>query len=56
MKDKTDWTTPLTIDDDLCCECEDTSACPDEDETQSIEVGGYSICLTCSNYTSEEDN
>ena len=60
MSDKTDWTKPLTLDDDLCAECGDTTACPETiminheripKGTQSIEVEGFSICLTCPNYT-----
>ena len=52
MQDKTDWTKPLLLEDDLCEECGDMLACPQgENKTQSIEVEGYSVCLTCPNFT-----
>ena len=51
MRDKKDWTIPLTEDDDLCAECGDTSACPTAQHIQSIEVEGCSVCITCPDYT-----
>ncbi|KKN75173.1 hypothetical protein LCGC14_0383320 [marine sediment metagenome] len=50
MRDKTDWTKPLDMDDDLCVECGDTSACF-EGIKQNIEHEGFVLTLTCSSYT-----